>query len=207
MLLQVEGAKQFWSWPCKSRSRKRKSSWRHSGACGRSTEYRSSVEAYRSAGSALRSLGQFALALGQYEKALTLSPNDLESRRQKGLLLGRMKKRDTARKWLQDLARDIPDDSESWALLGRVEKDSWMAGWRAEGKTVEQMRQDAAADDALLQEVIDVYTTGFRKIPLTITQASTRWRSCIAGSPDGQRRGARIAKEMEGGVRWAVRER
>ena len=124
------------------------------------------VEAYRSAGNALRSLGQFALALDQYEKALALAPDDLESRRQKGLLLGRLKQSDAAKEWLQNLVKNVPDDAESWALLGRVEKDSWMSGWRAEGKTVEQMRQDAAADDALLQEVDRCpMPTGFRKDP------------------------------------------
>src|SRR5262245_55906117 len=123
------------------------------------------VEAYRSAGNGLRSLGQFALALDQYEKALELAPDDLESRRQKGLLLGRLKQSDAAREWLQALVRDVPDDAESWAILGRVEKDSWIGGWRAEGKTVEQMRQDAVDDEVLLQEAIDTYAKGFRKDP------------------------------------------
>ena len=54
---------------------------------------------------ALRSLGQFALALDQYEKALALAPDDLESRRQKGLLLGRLKKSDAAKEWLQNLVK------------------------------------------------------------------------------------------------------
>ena len=123
------------------------------------------IEAYRSAGNALRSLGQFALALGQYEKALALAPDDLESRRQKGLLLGRLKQSDAAKEWLQDVVKNVPDDAESWALLGRVEKDSWVGSWRGEGKTVEQMQQDAAADEALLQEAIDAYAKGFRKDP------------------------------------------
>jgi tetratricopeptide (TPR) repeat protein len=112
---------------------------------GRSPNIGLRVEAYRSAGNGLRSLGQFALALDQYEKALALAPDDLESRRQKGLLLGRLKQSDAAKEWLQNLVKEVPDDAESWALLGRVEKDSWISGWRADGKTVEQMQQDAAA--------------------------------------------------------------
>jgi tetratricopeptide (TPR) repeat protein len=207
MLLQVEGAKQFWSWAMRIEIAKKGN--RPGDILVLAEEAPNiglRVEAYRSAGNALRSLGQFALALGQYEKALVLSPDDRESRRAKGLLLGRMKKRDAARKWLQDLARDIPDDSESWALLGRVEKDSWMGGWRAEGKTVEQMRQDAAADDALLQEVIEVYTTGFRKDPSHYYSginavALMHLRAHLTG--DEEQLGLR--KEMEGGVRWAVR--
>ncbi len=207
MQLQVEGAKQFWLWALRIEIAKKGN--RPGDILVLAEEAPNiglRVEAYRSAGNALRSLGQFALALGQYEKALMLSPNDHESRRQKGLLLGRMKKSDAARKWLQDLAKDIPDDSESWALLGRVEKDSWMGGWRAEGKTVEQMRQDAAADDALLQEVIEVYTTGFRKNPSHYYSginavALMHLRAHLTGSEEQ----LGLRKEMEGGVRWAVR--
>ena len=164
------------------------------------------IEAYRSAGNALRSLGQFALALGQYEKALALAPDDLESRRQKGLLLGRLKQSDAAKEWLQDLVKDVPDDAESWALLGRVEKDSWVGTWRAEGKTVEQMQQDAAADEALLQEAIDAYAKGFRKVPAHYYSGINavglmHLQAHLTGNEEQEE----LRKEMEGGVRWAVR--
>jgi len=164
------------------------------------------IEAYRSAGNALRSLGQFALALGQYEKALALAPDDLESRRQKGLLLGRLKQSDAAKEWLQDLVKDVPDDAESWALLGRVEKDSWVGTWRAEGKTVEQMQQDAAADEALLQEAIDAYAKGFRKVPSHYYSGINavglmHLQTHLTGNEEQEE----LRKEMEGGVRWAVR--
>ena len=164
------------------------------------------IEAYRSAGNALRSLGQFALALGQYEKALALAPDDLESRRQKGLLLGRLKQSDAAKEWLQDLVKDVPEDAESWALLGRVEKDSWVGTWRAEGKTVEQMQQDAAADEALLQEAIDAYAKGFRKVPAHYYSGINavglmHLQTHLTGNEEQEE----LRKEMEGGVRWAVR--
>ena len=164
------------------------------------------IEAYRSAGNALRSLGQFALALGQYEKALALAPDDLESRRQKGLLLGRLKQSDAAKEWLQDLVKDVPEDAESWALLGRVEKDSWVGTWRAEGKTVEQMQQDAAADEALLQEAIDAYAKGFRKVPSHYYSGINavglmHLQTHLTGNEEQEE----LRKEMEGGVRWAVR--
>ena len=164
------------------------------------------IEAYRSAGNGLRSLGQFALALDQYEKALALAPDDLESRRQKGLLLGRLKQSDAAKEWLQDLVKDVPDDAESWALLGRVEKDSWIGGWRAEGKTVEQMRQDAAADDALLQETIDAYAKGFRKDPSHYYSGINAVALMhLLSDLTGKEEQSELRKEMEGGVRWAVR--
>jgi tetratricopeptide (TPR) repeat protein len=164
------------------------------------------IEAYRSAGNALRSLGQFALALGQYEKALALAPDDLESRRQKGLLLGRLKQSDAAKEWLQDLLKVVPDDAESWALLGRVEKDSWVDSWRGEGKTVDQMQQDAAADEALLQEAIDAYAKGFRKVPAHYYSGiNAVGLMHLQAHLTGKEEQAELRKEMAGGVRWAVR--
>jgi tetratricopeptide (TPR) repeat protein len=164
------------------------------------------IEAYRSAGNALRSLGQFALALGQYEKALALAPDDLESRRQKGLLLGRLKQGDAAKEWLQDLVKDVPDDAESWALLGRVEKDSWVSSWRVAGKTVEQMQQDATADEALLQEAIDAYAKGFRKVPSHYYSGiNAVGLMHLQAHLTGREEQAELRKEMAGGVRWAVR--
>src|SRR5262249_26094774 len=145
--LQVEGAKEFWSWAMRIEvARKGNRPGDILVFAEEAPNIGLRAEAYQSAGNGLRSLGQFALALDQHEKVLELTPDDIESRRQKGLLLGRLKQSDAAKEWLQNLVKDVPDDAESWALLGRVEKDSWIAGWRAEGKTTEQMRQDAAAD-------------------------------------------------------------
>ena len=39
------------------------------------------------------------------KKRSELAPDDLEGRRQKGLLLGRMKQRDAAKEWLRNLAK------------------------------------------------------------------------------------------------------
>jgi tetratricopeptide (TPR) repeat protein len=206
-LLRVEGAKEFWSWAMRidiARKGNRPGDILVLAEEAPNIGFR--VEGYRSAGNALRSLGQFAVALGQYEKALALAPNDLESRRQKGLLLGRLKKSDAAKEWLQDLVNEFPDDAESWAFLGRVEKDSWIGGWRAEGKTVEQMRQDAAADEGLLQEAIDAYAKGFRKDPsryyLGINAVALMY---LVTHLTGNEEQLDLRKEMEGGVRWAVR--
>ena len=164
--LQVQGVKEFWSWAMRIEvARKGNRPGDILVFAEEAPNIGLRVEAYRSAGNGLRSLGQFALALDQYEKALALAPDDLESRRQKGLLLGRLKQSYAAKEWLQNLVNDFPDDAESWAFLGRVEKDSWTSGWRADGKTVEQMRQEAAADEAVLRETIDAYAKGFRKDP------------------------------------------
>lgn len=163
------------------------------------------IEAYRTAGKALLSLGQFGLALNQYEKALTIDPTDLESRRQKGLLLGRRKKHDAAKLWLKAVVQDHPDDAESWALLGRVQKDAWVDAWRKTGKTAEVMCKDAAYEEGLLREAIQPYATAFHKDPShyysginAVTLLHLFWH--LTGKDEE----AEKRKAMEGGVRWAV---
>jgi tetratricopeptide (TPR) repeat protein len=164
------------------------------------------VEAYRTAGKALLSLGQFRLALIQYEKALAIRPKDLESRRQKGLLLGRLKQFDEAKEWIEALVKEYPDDAESWALLGRIEKDGWVDAWRADGKSTEQMRRDALQEQGLVREAINAYATGFRKDPTHYYSGINavtllHLQSHLTGKDE--RPGVRV--EMEGGVRWDVR--
>ena len=206
-LLQVEGAKEFWSWAMRIEvARKGNRPGDILVFAEEAPNIGLRVEAYRSAGNGLRSLGQFALALDQYEKALALAPDDLESRRQKGLLLGRLKQSDAAKEWLQNLVKEVPDDAESWALLGRVEKDSWISGWRADGKTVEQMQEDAAADDAVLQETINSYAKGFRKDPSHYYSGINAVALMhLLSHLTSKEENLEVRKEMEGGVRWAVR--
>jgi tetratricopeptide (TPR) repeat protein len=164
------------------------------------------VEAYQTAGRALLSLAQFRLALAQYENALTISPQNLESRRKKGLLLALLKKHDEAKEWIEDLVRELPDDAESWALLGRVEKDAWVECWRAEGRTSKEMRREAKAEIATLREAIHACSTGFRKDPAhCYSGINAVTLSHIAGhlSAEDENRDGR--EEMEGGLRWAIR--
>lgn len=165
------------------------------------------LEAHRTAGKALLSLGQFALALDQYEEALTLDPKDLESRRQKGLLLGRLKQHDAAKIWLQALVEECSDDAESWALLGRIEKDMWIDTWRKDSKAPEAMRENAAYEEARLQEAIETYAKGFRCDPThyysginAVTLAHLLQH--LTGENNQERDEER--KTMAGGVRWAL---
>jgi hypothetical protein len=52
------------------------------------------------------------------------------------------------------------------ALLGRVDKDAWVAAWRLpDGKSAEKMRADAAYEDALLRAAIESYAEGYRAHP------------------------------------------
>ena len=104
--LHVEGAKEFWSWDMRieiARKESRPGDILVLAEEAPNIGFR--IETHRSAGNALRSLGQYILALDQYEKALTFAPEDLDSRRQKGLLLGRLKKSNAAKEWLQNLIR------------------------------------------------------------------------------------------------------
>lgn len=163
------------------------------------------LEAYRTAAKALLSLGQFTLALDQCEHALAIDPTDLESRRQKGILLGRLNEHDAAKQWLEAVVQDNPDDAESWAVLGRVEKDAWIEAWRKPGKTSEEMRRDAADEESRLREAIEPYATGFRKDPShyysginAVTLLHLLWHLT---RPEGK---AEERKAMEGGIRWAV---
>ena len=209
--LRVEQAREFWekykSWAMRIEvARKGNRPGDILGLAEEAPNIGLRIEAHRAAGKALRSIGQFAFSLAQYEKALVLAPDDLESRREKGLLLGRLKETDAAKEWLDQLIRDYPDDAESWALRGRVEKESWFDSWRSPGKSVEQMRQDARAEDGLLREAIDAYAKGFRKDPTHYYSGINAVAlTHILADLTENREPSRELSEMEGGVRWAVR--
>jgi tetratricopeptide (TPR) repeat protein len=164
------------------------------------------VEAFQTAGKALLSLGQYKFALAQYENALKIKPNDLESRRQKGLLLGRLKRHDEAKEWIELIIKDFPNDPETWALLGRTEKENWSALWRKDGASSEQMCKDAADEEGLLREAINAYATGYRK-------DSTHFYSGINAVTllhlqkhlTGNEEREDVRNEMEVCVRWSLR--
>jgi tetratricopeptide (TPR) repeat protein len=164
------------------------------------------VEAFQAAGKALLSLGQYQFALAQYERALTIKPQDAESRRQKGLLLGRLKRHDEAREWVDDLIKEFPDDAESWALLGRVEKEGWIDTWRSPGKSIDEARRDAALEEGLLCEAINAYATGYRKDPSHFYSGINAVTLLyLQAHLTGNEERLAVRKEMEGGVRWDVR--
>jgi tetratricopeptide (TPR) repeat protein len=163
------------------------------------------LEACRTAGSALRALGRLEFAIEQYEQALELEPADPESRRQKGMLLGKLGRLEAAREWFADLLQDDPGDGEAWAMAARLEKDAWVAEWRAPGKAAAELRADAAASAVLLREAIDRYARGFDAAPLNYyaginAVASMQLLRHLTGETDYDKRCA----DMAGGVRWAA---
>jgi len=164
------------------------------------------LEAYYTAGKALLQLGQFSFALEQTEKSLDIDPENLESRQQKGILLGRLKKHHAAKEWLEAVHKDNPKDPETLALLGRVEKDAWVDAWREAEKSKENMFEDAAYEDGILREAIDPYLKGFLIDPghyySGINAVTLLHLLCHLTEEDEQ---AEMRQAMEGGIRWAIK--
>ena len=128
------------------------------------------AQAWIRAGIALRKAGHYDFALEQLERGLEVDPANLKGLQEKGMCLQRLAiagvaghSLDRAREHYHDALKRYPYDPETWALLGRVDKDAWIAAWRRPESTPEQMRDDAAYEDALLRAAIDSYVTGFRR--------------------------------------------
>lgn len=163
------------------------------------------VEAYRRAGQALVKLKQFKFALEQFEHALEFDPDDLVSRQQKGILFGRLQKHHEARGWLEGLISEYPNDAETRALLGRIEKDAWVDSWRKADKTQAQMREDAAYEDVLLREAIKPYEKAFIDNPAHYysgINALTLMHLLQHLTGDDEQ--AQLRQAMEGGMRWLL---
>lgn len=118
-------------------------------------------EALRMAGTALIKLNQCRLALEQYEKACALDARDSDSRRRIGTLLGRLGRHEEAREWINNIVEKYPDDAESHALMGRVEKEAWIARWRIPGSSTQAFFDQAKAEEALLQAATEPYAKAF----------------------------------------------
>jgi len=130
------------------------------------------ADAWISAGIALRKAERFDFALEQLERGLEIDPGNLKGLHEKGICLQRLAiasrpshSLERAREHYRNVLQTHPNDPETWALLGRVDKDAWIAAWRGPSKTVEQMRADAADEDALLRAAIENYAKGFQRNP------------------------------------------
>lgn len=130
------------------------------------------AEAWVRAGIALRKANQFAFALDYLNKGLAVEPAHLQARREVGICLQRLALQaapghsaSAARQHYQAVLEDHPKDIETWALLGRLDKDAWVATWRRDGSDAATMRADAAYEDALLRAAIQSYERAFRTHP------------------------------------------
>jgi tetratricopeptide (TPR) repeat protein len=135
------------------------------------------VAAFRSsawirAGIALRRAGHYEFALEQLDKGLAIEPLDLQGLREKGMCLQRLAAAgrrgfhlEDARGHYNAILKYAPDDVETWALLGRVEKDAWVSCWFLPDASAEQRIEEARYEDALLKAAIESYETAFRGDP------------------------------------------
>ncbi len=162
------------------------------------------LEAKRLAGKALVKMGQYGLALAQYEAALSMNPGDMESNQQKGVLLGRLGKHVEAREHLRAVLERDPQNVETLALLGRVEKDEWISRWRQSGKSTEEMKDLASSEEAVLLEAIEPYLKAFTLDPTHfysgINAATLRQLHLYLG---GQPEQGDSLHNLEGGVLWS----
>lgn len=162
------------------------------------------LEARRMAGKALMKLGQFRLALDQYECALAIDASDRESRRQKGILMGRLGRHEEAREHIKLLLDEDSKDPETWALLGRAQKEEWVSRWRLPAKTPAEMRASAGAEAALLLAAIEPYMNAFIQDPghfySGINAVTLRHLHLNLGGEPGN---PASLQNLEGGVLWA----
>ncbi len=130
------------------------------------------AEAWIKAGEALRKAEHFNFGLEQLERGLVVDPHNLKGLREQGICLQRLAlagkpghSLDRARDHYRTVLEQYPQDPETWALLGRVDKDAWIAAWCRPGNRPEQMREEAAYEDALLRAAIDSYAKSYRRNP------------------------------------------
>ncbi len=130
------------------------------------------AEAWIKAGEALRKVERFDFALEQLERGLAIEPHNLKGLHEKGICLQRLAltgspaySLDRAREHYRKVLEEYPNDPETWALLGRVDKDAWIASWRQPGNSPEKMRDEAGYEDALLRGAIESYAQGYRRNP------------------------------------------
>jgi len=130
------------------------------------------AEAWIKAGETLRKAEHFDFSLEQLDRGLAIEPHNLRGLREQGICLQRLAlvgrpghSVDRARDHYRKVLELYPKDQETWTLLGRVDKDAWVAAWRQPGKTPAQMRNEAAYEDVLLRAAIESYATSYRSNP------------------------------------------
>lgn len=130
------------------------------------------VDAWIAAGKALRRAEHFHFALEHLEHGLERDPDNLELLREKGMCLERLAAArqpgfppERARQHYQNVLERYPRDTETWTLLGRVDKDAWTTCWARADTTLAQKRDDAAYEEALLRAAIDSYEKAYRSNP------------------------------------------
>lgn len=163
------------------------------------------AEARITAGEALCKEQQFLFALEQFERGLAIEPHNLRGLQKKGICLQRSAlasfphhSLDLARAHYREVLKTVPNDPETWALLGRVDKDAWIAVWHQSDKTPEQMKDEAAYEDALLRAAIEGYTSAYGRIPVITILALMQSPSDASPSPSDKRCAVREGNGQDG---------
>ncbi len=130
------------------------------------------VDAWIAAGKALRKAGRFQFALEHLQHGLDREPHNLDLLREVGICLQRLAldavaghSLDRARAHYRAALEIHLRDTETWTLLGRVDKDAWAAAWNRPEYTPAKKREEAAYEDALLRAAIESYTLAYRTSP------------------------------------------
>ncbi len=163
------------------------------------------VEARLKAGKALLKGRHFNFALEQLELACAFDPANVDAARQHGVCLQRLGRLDDARAIYKKILAEHPSDVETWSLLGRLDKDTWVEAWNRKDSSAEQKRDDAGYEDALLLMAIDSYATAYRHAPghyysgINAVTLMHLYRD-LTGKP----RFDAEAASMAGGIAWAA---
>ena len=107
------------------------------------------------------------MALEQIENAFSVEPQNLDALKQKIILLGQESEYDEAEQSVNSLIENYPEVAETWALVGRVEKDAWLQTWIndcSDNSSQEALENATDAAD-LLKEAIDPYRRAFKLDP------------------------------------------
>ncbi|HRD33673.1 MAG TPA: tetratricopeptide repeat protein [Rhodocyclaceae bacterium] len=130
------------------------------------------AEAWLCAGRALRKAEHFDFALEQLERALEIDPANLVGLREKGICLQRLAlagapghSLERARQHYRKALEQHPRDVELLSQSGRVDKDAWVGSWRQAGAAQQNMRHEAAYEDALLRAAVERYWQAYRSDP------------------------------------------
>jgi hypothetical protein len=86
-------------------------------------------EAIIEAGEALNGMGLHELALNEYRKGLEVNSRNQTFRREEAFNLNRLGQVNEAIIKIESLLADVPNDTETVALLGRIYKEMWMESW------------------------------------------------------------------------------